>query len=155
VPVSRSLAEQERAIDAFAAEPNGGLIVLPAASTATRDNRQSILLLVARHRLPTIHWDRSYPAEGGLMSYGSDLSDLSRGAAGYVDRILRGSKVSDLSVQFPTKFEMVVNLKTARVLGLTIPETLLATEARLTASTTPQWWSYCSAESTARSAGWG
>jgi putative ABC transport system substrate-binding protein len=119
-------AELERAIDAFAAEPNGGLVVLPGATTGTRVSRQSMLLLATRHRLPAIHWDRLYPAEGGLMSYGSDLSDLSRRAAGYVNRLLHGSKVSDLPVQFPTKFAFVLNMKAARALGLTVPPTLLA-----------------------------
>ena len=114
------------AIDAFAAEPNGGLIALPGPTTATRESRQLMLLLASRHRLPAIHWDGLYPAEGGLMSYGSDLSDLSRRAAGYVDRLLRGSKVSDLPVQFPTHFAFVLNMKAAKALGIEVPPTLFA-----------------------------
>jgi len=123
---SRNAGEMERAIDAFAAEPNGGLIALPGPTTATRESRQLMLLLASRHRLPAIHWDGLYPAEGGLMSYGSDLSDLSRRAAGYVDRLLRGSKVSDLPVQFPTHFAFVLNMKAAKALGIEVPPTLFA-----------------------------
>jgi putative ABC transport system substrate-binding protein len=118
-----------RMIDAFAAEPNGGLIVLPGTATSTRDNRQLILLLAAKHRLVAIHFDKSLPAEGGFMSYGSDFTDLHRRAAGYVDRILRGAKISELPVQFPTKFELVINLKTAKAIGLTVPETFLVIRA--------------------------
>jgi putative tryptophan/tyrosine transport system substrate-binding protein len=123
----RDDAELELAIDALAAEPDGGVIVRPGATTATRDNRQSILLLATRHRLPVIHWDKTYPVEDGLMSYGSDFNDLHARAALYVDRILRGARVSDLPVQYPTKFELTVNLKAARAIGLAIPETLLVT----------------------------
>jgi putative ABC transport system substrate-binding protein len=119
-------AELEGAIDAFAVEPNGGLIVIPGTFTATRDNRDSIRRLAAKHRLPTIHWDNSYPAEGGLMSYGSNFEELHRRAASYVDRILRGAKVSELPIERPTKFELVINLKTAKAQGLTIPPSLLA-----------------------------
>jgi putative ABC transport system substrate-binding protein len=121
----RNTAELDRAIDAFAAEPNGGLIVLPGAGISTRTTRQAILLLAAKHRLPVIQWDKTYPAEGGLMSYGSDLADLHRRAASYVDRLLHGAKVNELPVQFPTKFDLVVNLKAARVIGLTIPGAFL------------------------------
>jgi putative tryptophan/tyrosine transport system substrate-binding protein len=122
----RDAAELERAASAFAAEPNGGLVVMPSATTATRDNRQTILLLAAGNRLPVIHWDRPYPAEGGLMSYGSDFGDLFPRAAAYIDRILRGARISDLPVQYPTKFRLAINLKTAKALGLTIPPQLLA-----------------------------
>jgi putative tryptophan/tyrosine transport system substrate-binding protein len=121
----RNAAELEHAISAFATKSNGGLVVLPSAATATRDDRQTILLLAAGNRLPVIHWDKTYPAEGGLMSYGSDFDDLYRRAAGYVDRILRGAKVSELPVEFPTKFELVVNLKNAKAIGLNVPETFL------------------------------
>jgi putative ABC transport system substrate-binding protein len=121
----RSATELDSAIASFAAEPNGGLIVAPSAATATRDSRQSLLLLAARHKLPVIHWNKSYPAEGGLMSYGSDLADQHRRAAAYVDRILRGAKISELPVQYPTKFELIINLKAAKAIDLTIPEKFL------------------------------
>jgi len=112
-------AEIERAIDAFAAEPNGGLIIVPPNPVAA--DRQLILRLAARHRLPTISTDKYYVADGCLMSYGPDSIDLYRSAASYVDRILRGAKPGDLPVQFPTKFELAINLKTAKALGLDIP----------------------------------
>ena len=118
-------ADLDSAISAFPREPNGGLIILPGAATSTRDVRQSVLLLAARHRLPAIQWTKSYPADGGLMSYGSDYADMHRRAAGYIDRLLRGAKVSELPVQYPTKFDLVVNLKAANAIGLTIPETFL------------------------------
>lgn len=123
----RDAVELKRAIDDFAAEPNGGLIVSPSVATGTRDNRQLILSLATQHWLPTIHWDKAYPVEGGLMSYGSDMVDLHRRSASYVDRILRGAKVSDLPVQYPTRFELVINSKSAKALGLTIPQSLIAT----------------------------
>ena len=121
----RNEAELEHAIGNFAAKPNGGLVVLPSAATAMRDDRQTILLLAAGNRLPVIHWDKTYPIEGGLMSYGSDFGDLYRRAATYIDRILRGAKVSELPVEFPTRFELVVNLKAAKAIGLAIPDTFL------------------------------
>jgi putative ABC transport system substrate-binding protein len=117
--------ELEHALDAFAAEPGGSLIVLPGSATSTHDNRSLVRRLTVRHRLPTIHFDRLYPAEGGLMSYGSDIIDLHRRAASYVDRLLLGAKVSHLPVQLPTKFDLVVNLKAAKAIGLTIPESFL------------------------------
>jgi len=109
----------ERSVAAFASQPDGGLIVLPNRYNLT--NRGSIIVLEARHRLPTIYPYRIFAVEGGLISYGFDPIDSWRGAATYVDRILRGEKPSELPVQAPTKFELVVNLKTARALGLTIP----------------------------------
>jgi putative tryptophan/tyrosine transport system substrate-binding protein len=112
-------------IDSFAADAHGGLIVLPPPPAAA--DRGAILRLAAQHRLPAIYQNTSFAAEGGLMAYGTNTADLRRRAAYFVDRILRGAKVSDLPVQFPTKFELVINLKTAKALGLTIPETLLAT----------------------------
>jgi putative ABC transport system substrate-binding protein len=121
----RSDIELERAVDAFAGQPNGGLIVLPSAFTVRSENRDVIRRLAERHRLPTMHWDSLYPTEGGLMSYGSDFEYLHRRAAGYVDRILRGAKVSELPVQFPTKFQLIINLKAAKAIGLTIPEAFL------------------------------
>jgi putative ABC transport system substrate-binding protein len=123
-PVS-SAAEIERAIDAFAAEPNGGLVVMPGAFTLA--HREIIIRLAAQHRLPAIYSNTTRVADGGLIAYAPDFNDLHRRAASYVDRILRGTKVRDLPVQFPTKFELAVNLKTAKALGLTIPEKLLAT----------------------------
>ena len=115
----------ERAIDTFAAEPNGALVMLPPPPSPS--NRQLINRLALKYRLPTIYSSKPFVAEGGMMSYGSDSVEAFRVAASYVDRILRGAKVSELPVQFPAKFEFVINLKTAKALGLTIPETLLAT----------------------------
>jgi putative ABC transport system substrate-binding protein len=109
----------ERAVAAFASEPDGGLIVMPNRYTLA--NRGSIIVLAAAHRLPAIYPNRFFAAEGGLISYGFDLIDQWRGAATYADRILRGEKPAELPVQAPTKFELVVNLRTARALGLTIP----------------------------------
>jgi putative ABC transport system substrate-binding protein len=110
-------------IDAFASEPNAGLIVLPPPPTGA--NRMTILRLAAQHRLPTIYPDRSLASDGGLMAYGSDVAEVFRRASYYVDRILRGTKVSELPVEFPTKFELVINLKTAKAIGLDLPPTLL------------------------------
>jgi putative ABC transport system substrate-binding protein len=118
----RDAVELVHSVDAFAAEPNGGLIMLPPPNIG---DRATILKLAVHHRMPAIYSQRSLVAEGGLMSYGTDAVDQYRRAASYVDRILRGGKVSDLPVQFPTKFELVVNLKTAKAIGLTIPETFL------------------------------
>ena len=119
----RNAVDIVHAIDAFAAEPNGGLLVLPP--TPTTAIRDTIFQLAAQHRLPVIYSSLDSAAAGGLMSYAPDNVDTNRRAASYVDRILRGAKVSDLPVQFPTKFELVVNLKTAKAIGLTIPETFL------------------------------
>jgi putative tryptophan/tyrosine transport system substrate-binding protein len=110
-------------IDAFAAEPDSGLIVVPPSPAAA--NREIVLRLTARHRLPTVCAERLYVAEGGLVSYGSSNIDLTQRAAYYVDRILRGAKVSDLPVEFPSKFELVINLKTAKTIELDIPESVL------------------------------
>jgi putative ABC transport system substrate-binding protein len=123
----QSAAALERAIDAFAAEPNGGLIVLPGSVTGTRDNEDLLRKLATRHRLPVVHWDNSFPEEGGLMSYASSFEDLHRRAAGYVDRILRGAKVSELPIERPAKFELIINVKAAMAIGLTVPPSLLAT----------------------------
>ena len=117
--------EIERAIEAFAREPNGGLIVLP--SPITQVHRELITALAARHRLPAAYAFRFYVTSGGLVSYGIDPADQARQAAGYVDRILKGEKPADLPIQQPTKFELVINLKTAKALDLTIPPSLLAT----------------------------
>jgi putative tryptophan/tyrosine transport system substrate-binding protein len=110
-------------IDSFAAEPNGGLIIVPPAPTVT--DRATIVRLAAQHQLPSFYSDRSFTAQGGLISYGSSLLDLYRRASYFVDRILRGAKVSELPVEFPTKFDLTINLKTAKAIGLTIPESFL------------------------------
>jgi putative ABC transport system substrate-binding protein len=115
----RAGGEIEHAVAAFAGQPDGGLIIMPHPYTVA--NRASIIILAARHRLPTIYPFRYFATEGGLLSYGPDQIDQWRGAATYVDRILRGEKPGDLPVQAPTKFELVVNLKTAKALGLNIP----------------------------------
>src|SRR5262249_8332308 len=112
-----------RSFDAFAAEPNGGLLVLPPPGTAA--TRETIIPLAEQHRLPAIYPGRADVDAGGLLAYTSDQVDRYRNTASYVDRLLRGAKVSDLPVQFPTKFELVVNLKTAKAIGLTIPEAFL------------------------------
>jgi putative tryptophan/tyrosine transport system substrate-binding protein len=104
--------------------PNGGLIA-PGSSKAN-DYRELIIGLAARHHLPAIYSDRIFVAAGGLISYGPDRVDQYRRAAGYVDRILRGENPADLPVQAPTKYELVINLKSARALGLTVPPALLA-----------------------------
>ena len=116
--------EIERAIEAFAREPNGGLIVLPSPVTIV--HRELITALAARHRLPAAYVFRFFVRSGGLVSYGIDPTDQARQAAGYVDRILKGEKTADLPIQQPTKFELVINLKTAKALGLDLPLTLLA-----------------------------
>jgi putative ABC transport system substrate-binding protein len=118
-------SEIERAVASFARGSNGGLIV--TASSATTIHRELIIMLAARHRLPTVYPFRYFVTDGGLISYGPNLIDIYRRAAGYVDRILKGEKPADLAVQAPTKYELVINLKTARALGLTIPDKLLAT----------------------------
>jgi putative ABC transport system substrate-binding protein len=117
--------EIERVLDAQASVLNGGLIAL--ASPVVEANRKQIIALAAKHRLPAIYHFRESVAEGGLASYGADHFDLFHRAASYVDRILKGDKPRDLPVQCATKFELAINLKTAKALGLTIPETLLAT----------------------------
>jgi putative ABC transport system substrate-binding protein len=117
-------AEIERAVAAFAREPNGGLIVV-VSSWATV-HRDLIIALAAKHRLPAVYPYRYFVAGGGLVSYGADLIDQYRRAAGYVDRILKGEKPADLPVQAPTKYELAINLKTAKTLGLTVPPMLLA-----------------------------
>ena len=114
----------ESAVDTFAQGPGGGLIVLPTAINAVQRNR--IFSLAARNRLPAIYAFRFYATDGGLMSYGIDTVDLFRRGASYVDRILKGEKPADLPVQAPIKFEMVINLNTAKALGLNVPDKLLA-----------------------------
>jgi putative ABC transport system substrate-binding protein len=124
-PVSmRDAVELERAIAAFARSANDGLIVTGSPWATT--HRNLIITLAAQHKLPAVYYQRSFPATGGLMSYGPDFTDQYRQAAGYVDRILKGEKPADLPVQAPTKYELVINLKTAKALGLTVPDTVLA-----------------------------
>ncbi len=120
----RDAGEIERSINAFAQGANGGLIV--TGSPAATAHRDLIVALAARHRLPAVYYSAFYCTAGGLICYGSDFLDQFRRAAGYVDRILKGEKPSDLPVQAPTKYELVLNLKTARTLGLDVPSTLLA-----------------------------
>jgi hypothetical protein len=108
-----------RAVSAFARSPNGGLIVTAGAATVHHSNL--IITLAARHKLPAVYNERSFAAAGGLVSYGPDFVDQYRRAAGYVDRILKGEKPADLPVQTPTTYELVINLKTAKALGLEIP----------------------------------
>jgi putative ABC transport system substrate-binding protein len=121
----RDAREIERAVAAFARAPNGGLIV-PQGGLALF-HRDLIITLAARHKLPAVHYERFFVAAGGLISYGPSFVDQFRQAAGYVDRILKGEKPADLPVQAPTKYEMVLNLKTAKAIGLTIPPGVLAT----------------------------
>jgi ABC-type uncharacterized transport system substrate-binding protein len=116
--------EIERSIETFARSPSGGLIPMPSAAVVR--HRDLILRLAARYKLPAVYWDRFFVVAGGLISYGPDLVDGFRQAANYVDRILKGAKPADLPVQQPTKLELVINLKTAKALGLTVPQSLLA-----------------------------
>jgi ABC-type uncharacterized transport system substrate-binding protein len=120
----RDASEIERGISAFAREWNGGLIV--TGSSLAVVHRDLIVTLAARHKLPTVYYRRLYVTGGGLLSYGPAPTDQYRRAAGYVDRILKGEKPADLPVQAPTKYELVINLKTAKALGIDVPSTLLA-----------------------------
>jgi putative ABC transport system substrate-binding protein len=123
-PVNLSdAAEIERAVTAFARSANGGLILTSSALSIV--HRELIITLAARHKLPAVYFERFYVAGGGLISYGSNFLDEFRRAAGYVDRILKGEKPTDMPVQAPTKYELVVNLKTAKALGLTVPSSVL------------------------------
>ena len=120
IPINvRDADEIERAVADFARSGNGGLI--PTSSAVALRYRDLIITLAARHKLPAIYWERFFVTSGGLMSYGPDLIDNYRRAASYVDRILKGEKPADLPVQTPTKYEMVINLKTAKALGLSVP----------------------------------
>jgi putative tryptophan/tyrosine transport system substrate-binding protein len=120
----RDPSELESAIAAQAREANGGIVVMPEAFTLA--HRAEITTLVARYRLPAIYAYRVFAELGGLLSYGSDLTDNFRRAATYADRILKGAKPSELPVQAPVKFELVINMKTVKALGLDVPPTLLA-----------------------------
>ena len=124
-PIGVSTASEiERAVSAVGLRPNGGLIVLPGSLTLR--HRKSIIQLAAQHRLPAVYPYRYHVADGGLLAYGPDTIEQYRLAAGYVDRILRGEKAADLPVQAPTKYELVINLGTAKALGLTVSDSLLA-----------------------------
>jgi putative ABC transport system substrate-binding protein len=116
--------EIDRAITAFAREPNGALVVTAGPPTVV--NRDLIVALAARHKLPAVYFDRTFVAGGGLMSYGPDLVGQFQQAASYVDRILKGEKPANMPVQAPTKYELAINLKTAKALGLSVPQSLLA-----------------------------
>jgi ABC-type uncharacterized transport system substrate-binding protein len=120
----RDVREIDRAVTAFAREPNGGLIVTAGPSTVV--HRDLIVSLAARHKLPAVYFDRTPVISGGLISYGPDVVSQFREAAGYVDRILKGEKPANLPVQAPNKYELVINLKTAKALGLEVPPMLLA-----------------------------
>ena len=120
----RDAGEIEQSLATFARAPNGGLIPIPSAAAVR--HRDLILTLAARYKLPAVYWERLFVAAGGLISYGPDLVDQFRGSANYVDRILKGDKPTDLPVQAPTKYETVLNLKTAKALGLDLPASVLA-----------------------------
>jgi len=115
----RDASEIERSVTAFAKTPNGGLIVTAGGPALV--NRDLVITLAAQHKLPAIYFDRAFVTAGGLISYGPDRIDLYRRAAGYVDRILKGEKPADMPVQTPTKYQLVINLKTAKTLGLDVP----------------------------------
>ena len=120
----RDAGEIERGVAAFARSANGGLIVTPGGAAFA--HRDLIITVAVRHNPPAVYFERSFVAAGGLVSYGADYIDQFRRAAGYVDRILKGEKPADLPVQAPTKYELVINLKTAKALGLEISPMLLA-----------------------------
>ena len=120
----REAGAVEHAIAAFARTVNGGLITTSSALAVIR--RDLIIGLAAKHKLPAVYYRRVFPASGGLISYGPDVIDLSRRAASYVNRILKGEKPADLPVQAPNKYELVINLKTAKAIGLTVPPSVLA-----------------------------
>ena len=120
----RDAGEIEQSVKTFASSPNGGLVV--TATGAAIRYRDLIIRLAAQYKLPAVYWERFFVAAGGLISYGADLIDSYRNAAGYVDRILKGEKLADLPVQAPTKYETVINLKAAKALGLAVPQSLIA-----------------------------
>jgi ABC-type uncharacterized transport system substrate-binding protein len=125
IPVNmRDAGEIEQSVATFARSRNGGLIPIPSAAAVR--HRDLILTLAARYKLPAVYWERLFVAAGGLISYGPDLVDQFRQAANYVDRILKGDKPADLPVQTPTKYETVLNLKTAKALGIEMPASVLA-----------------------------
>src|SRR5262245_24531201 len=126
----RDSVEIERGIAALAPSSDGGIIVTGSPFAVT--HRELIVTLATRHRLPAIYYERFFVTSGGLMSYGADSIDQFRQAAGYVDRVLKGEKPADLPVQAPTKFELVINLRTAKALGITVPPALLAQDRKNT-----------------------
>jgi putative ABC transport system substrate-binding protein len=119
----RDAAEITQRVATFARDPNGALVMLPGPVTIR--HREASIVAEARHRLPTIYPYRFFTVDGGLMSYGSDVPDSYRRAASYIDRILRGAKVAELPVQQPTTYELTINFKTAKALGLTVPPNML------------------------------
>ena len=123
VAAVRSPSEIEKVIGDLAREPDGGLVLMSDIFLSL--NRTQVMTLAERHKLPVVYWVGTYAKEGGLLGYGPDYDDLFRRSASYVDRILKGEKPSNLPVQVPTKFELVINLKTAKAIGLTVPPTLL------------------------------
>ena len=125
IPVNlREMNDVEQAVESFAQKPGGGLIV--TANPFAIANRAQIIELAARYKLPAVYFEPAFAKAGGLLSYGPDIVDQYRRSAGYIDRILKGERPADLPVQAPTKFGLVINLKTAKALGLTVPTTLLA-----------------------------
>ena len=120
----RDESELERAVALFARKPNGGIII--TASPTARINRQQVIALVAQHRLPTVYPFRYFVSDGGLVCYGPNIIEQFRLAADYVSRILKGERPAEMPVQAPTKYELLINLKTAKALDLTVPPTLLA-----------------------------
>jgi putative ABC transport system substrate-binding protein len=120
----RNASEIERAVAEFARVPNGGMILTGSGRAVI--HRDLIIAAAARHRLPTMYYERFFTGSGGLISYGPDYIDQYRRAAGYVDRILKGEKPAGIPVQAPTKYELIINLKTAKALGLEVPDTLIA-----------------------------
>src|SRR5262249_25460291 len=120
----RNAGEIERAVTAFARSPNGGLILTSSALSVV--HRDLIIALAAQHKLPAVYYRRYFATRGGLISYGYDFDEHFRSAADYVDRILKGEKPADLPVRAPTRYELVINLKTAKALGVTVPPSLLA-----------------------------
>ena len=120
----RDASDIEPAVTAFAGSPNGGVIVAPGRFTLA--NHELIIALAAKYKLPAVYYRRRFVASGGLISYDFDILEEYRETAGYVDRILKGEKPADLPVQAPTKYELVINLKTAKALGLEVPHSLLA-----------------------------
>jgi putative ABC transport system substrate-binding protein len=122
-PIGDAQAEIERAFEAFARTTNAGLLLPPDTNTTT--HRDLLVALAARHRLPAVYSDRLFVVAGGLMCYSTNRADQFRAAAAYVDHILRGARPADLPVQVPTKYETVINLKTAKALGLTVPPALI------------------------------
>jgi putative ABC transport system substrate-binding protein len=120
----RDAGQIEQDITRFAGSPNSGLIWTASARSVV--HQKLIVALAAQHKLPAVYYRRYYVTNGGLVSYGPDVDEQHRGAARYVDRILKGEKPSDLPVQAPTKYELVINLKTAKALGLSVPQSLLS-----------------------------